>query len=166
MCHCYCGDNFPTREIWRNLSPYSSPEAAKGILALTCRSSRQGWRWLPAPLSSNPGRRLDCSGSLQGEDNFACNFMKVWAFYMHFEVLQWDTILKVGFFSSYFCFVWSLAATPVFSLSGPFVRLLQSCFWLGTRSTLRFQMSYPKWLLDFSLNFPRGCCSRGVALVE
>lgn len=85
-----------------------------------CGSARQGWRWLPARLSSNPGRRLGCSGSLQGEDNFACNFMsqsinshcggrrQVWAFYMHFYVLQWDAILKVEvFFRLLLCLVLS-----------------------------------------------------------
>lgn len=83
-----------------------------------CRSVRQGWRWLPAPFSSNPGRRLGRSGSLQGEDNFACNFMsqsinshcggrrKVYEFYVHFDVLQWDGILKIeGFFKLFLLYL-------------------------------------------------------------
>ena len=133
-----------------------------------CRSARQGWRWLPAPLSSNPGRRLGCSGSLQGEDNFACNFMsqsinshcggrrKVWALYMRLTEAHQNTILQVEVFSNNFCFVWSLAATPVFSLPCPFARLPQSRLCPGTQSTLRFQKVYLEWLLDFSLTFSRG----------
>lgn len=31
---------------------------------------------------------------------------------------------------------------------------------------LRFQMTYPEWLLDFSLTFSRGCCGGCVALAE
>lgn len=62
------------------------------------------------------------------------------------------------FFYSLFCFICSLAAALVFSLSPPFARLSQSRLCFGPQSSLLSQRPCRWDLRTFPSPCPRGCC--------